>query len=124
MSAGADDRLGSAAEEATRLIDAMSARARAHLEAEQLGASEQRAHDGARHANGQSPECGWCPLCRAVAFVRNTDPEVRERVVSSATALALSLRELAESAARAPTRPDDAGGAGADQPDQGGSRWE
>jgi hypothetical protein len=90
VSAGADDRIGSAAEEAARLIDAVS---------------------------GRTDDCAWCPLCRAAAFLRDTDPEVRARVVSSATALMVSLRDLADSAARPPAPRDES-----DQPAD--DQWE
>ncbi len=127
MSAPAGDPLGSAAEEATRFIDAMTARANAHLKPVQPTAG-QGEHDGgtgpeSQHTTQPAPECGWCPLCRAVAFVRSTDPELREQVVASATALVLSLRELAESAARPPERPEGADWPHAEDEEPGGSPW-
>lgn len=96
MSAGAkrpDDAVGAVAEEAARLIDAAAERARVHL----------TAVAGVGTGNGPAGgDCGWCPLCRAAAFVRDTDPELRERIVSSATTLVLALRDLAESAVGPP----------------------
>ncbi len=125
------ERPRSAADEAARLIEAVSERACAHL-ADDRPAGEHPGHDGS------SPECFWCPLCRAVSFVRDTDPELRARVVASATALAVSLRDLAESAVR-PRTPADRADGSADSPagesagesaeedadeDMGGRQWD
>lgn len=93
------DPVGSAAEEAARLFVALADRARDHL----TGAGDL---GGAGHA----AECRWCPLCQAIAFVRDTSPEARQQVVSSATSLALALRDLAESAARPPYADRDGAG--------------
>lgn len=92
--------MSSAAEEAARLIDAAAEQARAHLTA--VGSPAAGADAGPTGA----PDCGWCPLCRAAAFVRDTDPEIRARIVSSASMLVLALRDLAESATGPPRGPE------------------
>lgn len=124
MSAAAGDPLGSAAEEASRLIDAMTARASAHLKPVQPTDGQGEYDEQTTQQTTQpATECGWCPLCKAVAFVRSTDPELREQVVASATALVLSLRALAESAARPPGRPEGADRPHAEDDEPGGSPW-
>ncbi|MFI7589463.1 hypothetical protein ACIB24_20555 [Spongisporangium articulatum] len=40
-----------------------------------------------------SPECTWCPVCRAMRAARRSGPEVLERIAEIATGLAASLRE-------------------------------
>jgi hypothetical protein len=65
-----------------------------------------------------SPECCVCPLCRAIAAVRDPSPQFAERLASSAgdlaTGLAGVLRAFAEAAGSGPTktpppRSDDSG---------------
>jgi len=42
---------------------------------------------GERLATG-APECGACPVCRAVAALRDPSPEVTERITTTVTDLA------------------------------------
>ena len=76
------ERVGSAAEEAVKL----------------LGAAEQWARDRAAHllddehlATG-SPECTTCPLCQAVGTLRHVRPETVEHLLDAAASLVAALR--------------------------------
>jgi hypothetical protein len=99
-----DDPVGSSVQEAARLLVALVDRARENLSAEP-GASGHLGVLGDLGGAGQAAECRWCPLCQAIAFVRATNPEVRQQVATAAVSLAVALRDLAESAAASP-QPD------------------
>ncbi len=102
--AGDRDPVGTAAEEAARLFVALLDRAREHA----TGAdSAVDGVDPAGQSAGHPAECRWCPLCQAMAFMRDTNPELRQQVVAAAASLAVAVRDLAESAARPPARPPD-----------------
>jgi len=101
------DSAGSSVQEAAKLLLALIDRARDNLGGEQ-GDSGYLGALGDIGGGGQAAECRWCPLCQAIAFVRATNPEVREQVATAALSLALALRDLAESAA-------DASGGASDQ---------
>ena len=98
-----DPGVGSAAEEAARLADALKGwfwGAATDLDA----AAEDSAHDPLT--------CRVCPLCRGIAAVRSARPEVVEHLASAAESLAAALRALG--AARTPSprqaqRADQAG---------------
>jgi hypothetical protein len=85
--------VGSAAEEAAKLLGAVSDWAREHGSdagaafggiAEQVSAA---AHDVDAHlATGE--DCRYCPLCRAVQVYRSASPEVREHLATAVTSLA------------------------------------
>ena len=83
-----DDReqVGSVAEEAAKLLGALSGWAKEHGD----GFSSV-AEDLHEHVAGGSSECTWCPLCRAVAAVRQTSPEVRAHLASAASSLMLAV---------------------------------
>ena len=70
------DALGSVAQEAMKLLFALSANAEAE---------EHRCTNG------------WCPLCQVANYVRD-NPEAVERVAQSAVSLARSVRDLIEQA--------------------------
>jgi hypothetical protein len=113
--------VGSVAEEAAKLFGALSGWAREHGEgvgamAESMaGGMAGELHD---HLATGSPECGWCPVCRTVAAVRHTSPEVRAHLASAASSLMMAVSGMM--ATRPPTRDsaveridlDDAGEAG------------
>ena len=85
--------VGSAAEEAAKLLGAVSEWAREHGSdvgtafgglADQVTAA---AHDVDAHvATGE--DCRYCPLCRAVRVYRSASPEVREHLATAVTSLA------------------------------------
>ena len=39
----------------------------------------------------EAPECAWCPLCRTIAAVRQTSPEVRAHLTTAASSLMLAV---------------------------------
>lgn len=96
--------IGSAAEEASRLVGALR---------------DLVSGPAAEHLATGSTECQVCPFCRAVALLRDSDPQAVGRaaeglvsMVSAAAALAepflRSMVDTAVSAAQAATAPDRA----------------
>ena len=95
----AHDPVGSAAEEAAKLLGAVSEWAREHGTdvgtafgglADQVSAA---AHDVDTHlAAGE--DCRYCPLCRAVQVYRSASPEVREHLATAVTSLAQAATAL------------------------------
>lgn len=83
------DRVGSLAEEAARLAEAVGAWARGH-------AAEQPppAHHG--------PECRLCPLCQAFAVLRGARPETLAHLLDAGAALAAAVRSALEGPAAPP----------------------
>ena len=101
------ESVGSAAEEAAKLLGAMAEWAREHRPdlgtavgglAEQVSAA---AHDVDAHL-GTGEECRYCPICRAVQFYRAASPEVRDHLSAAAASLA-----QAAAAALATAVPED-----------------
>lgn len=82
MTASDRDDVGSIADEAFKLFRAVA------------GAPGETS---AVHDDGHVCSASWCPLCRVVGFVRD-NPDALTAVTHSATALALSLRDLVEQA--------------------------
>lgn len=125
---GAGEPLGSVAEEAAKLFDALQGWARenggdaAGAAASGLAA---RLKEIDEHLATGGAECTWCPLCRTVAVVRETSPEVRAHLATAASSLlqagAVMLEAHARKAAAEPSGveridldeaddwPDDAG---------------
>jgi hypothetical protein len=83
---GADEQVGSVAEEAAKLIGALSGWAKEHGEG--ISSLAEGLHE---HPASAGPECTWCPVCRTVAAVRQTSPEVRAHLTSAATSLMLAV---------------------------------
>ena len=72
--------LGSAAEEALRLLGAAQEWVRTRLDDEHL-------------ATG-TPACASCPLCQAVGGLRHFGPETVEHLLDSAASLVAALRSV------------------------------
>jgi hypothetical protein len=70
-----DPDVGSVAQEATRLLGALSDWAREHV------------GDVDEHLATGAAECTYCPVCRTVHVLRRTDPEVRAQLATAATSL-------------------------------------
>ena len=51
-------------------------------------------------------ECQLCPLCRLIALVRGTQPEVIEHLADATASLAAAIRELLAAGERDRTRAD------------------
>lgn len=111
--------VGSVAEEAARLLDALGGWAatagyaappggtaeasgdQANEPADQGAAPEE--HDaghcptcGADRRTGEAVACQLCPVCQGIALLRSVRPETVDRLADLAAAVAQSLREMAE----------------------------
>jgi hypothetical protein len=84
--------VGSAAEEAARLFEAVADWAR-----DRTGAGE------GVHAVGASTTCGVCPVCSGIALLRDVRPETVEHLLDAAASLVAAAR----SAVVPPGSPED-----------------
>ena len=92
--------VGSVAEEAAKLFGAFSGWAKEH------GDGLTSFTDGLQeHVATGAPECAWCPVCRTVAAVRQTSPEVMAHLTTAASSLMLAVAGM-----MAPPQPDRDGG--------------
>jgi hypothetical protein len=93
--------VGSVAEEAAKLLGALSGWAREHGDGVTALADSmtQELHE---HLATGAPECAWCPLCRTVAAIRQTNPEVRAHLASAASSLMMAVSGMM--ATRPPAR--------------------
>jgi hypothetical protein len=86
--------VGSLAEEAAKLLGALSGWAREHgdglsdLTESMAGSVADELHE---HLATGSPACAWCPVCRTVTAVRETSPEVRAHLASAASSFMLAV---------------------------------
>ena len=78
--------VGTVAEEAAKLLGALSGWAREHGEG--LSTLTDGLHE---HVATGSLECTWCPVCRTVAAVRQTSPDVLTHLGSAASSLMLAF---------------------------------
>jgi hypothetical protein len=81
--------VGTIAEEAAKLLGALSGWAKEHGDGFGALSDELRAHLAT-----DAPECTWCPVCRVVAALRQTSPEVRAHLTSAATSVAMAVSGL------------------------------
>ena len=87
------DGVGSLAEEAAKLLGALSGLAREHgadLGEGMTGLADKAAaaaHDLDRHIATGGEDCVYCPVCRAIHLVRQTSPEVRAHLAVAASSL-------------------------------------
>ncbi|KQX64434.1 hypothetical protein ASD06_09670 [Angustibacter sp. Root456] len=84
--------LGSAADEAARLAEAVHAWWAGRSQDDTSAPSAQAAPGGEPASSGT---CRYCPLCRGVAAVHALRPEVLAHLVTAAESVAAALRELA-----------------------------
>jgi hypothetical protein len=104
-----DTAVGSVAEEAAKLLGALSGWARESGDGwyeglhdgvqDGLSSMADELHD---HVSTGSPECAWCPVCRTVAAVRHASPEVKAHLSTAASSLMLAVSGLL--ATRPPAR--------------------
>jgi hypothetical protein len=78
--------VGSLAEEAAKLVSALSSM--------QSGGHED-AHEG---HDPLAPECRYCPLCALGRAARSMTPDVREHLASAASSLIMAARSLVDDA--------------------------
>jgi hypothetical protein len=114
--------VGSVAEEAARLLDALGGWASTHGYA--AGSPEPATTPGAGGAHG-CPTCGaqegvgkavvcqLCPVCQGIGLLRSVRPETVDRIADLAGALAATLRDLADQRRAGGAAPDDGPGPGA-----------
>lgn len=85
--------VGSVAEEAAALFQALSGLARqqggqyAAAASDAADAAARAAHDVNAHIATGSQECTWCPVCQVIHVVRSTSPEVKAQLMVAAQAL-------------------------------------
>lgn len=101
--------VGSAADEAARLADALGGWFRCAA-TDSPDESSTPSHDPLT--------CRACPLCRGIAAVRSVRPEVIEHLATAADALAAALRELGALRAPGGRQPESADRAGPTYPDR------
>jgi hypothetical protein len=85
--------VGSVTEEAAKLLGAMSRWAR-EQGGGAAGLADAIADRSAEHLATGSPECTWCPVCRTIAAMRQTSPEVWTHLASAASSLMLAFSEM------------------------------
>jgi hypothetical protein len=92
------ERVGSVAEEAAKLLGALSGWAKEHGDGLTEGLTDglsdgwsSIADELHEHVATGAPECTWCPICRAVGVLRQTSPEVRAHLASAASSLMLAV---------------------------------
>lgn len=93
--------VGSLAEEAAKLLGALSGWAQEHDLDEVADRASAVGHDLHEHLATGSPECTYCPICQAVRFLRNTSPEVRVHLASAGASLAQALTATLQAATSA-----------------------
>lgn len=115
--AGADETageaVGSVAEEAIKLLGALSTWAadQGTETGEGLAGLARHAADSARGLGDHleenlatgAPECTYCPICRTVHVVRQVSPEVRTHLVSAASSLLQAASGILAAAATPPS---------------------
>ena len=82
--------VGSVAEEAAKLLGALSGWAREHGDGA-TSMADSISHELHEHIATGSPECAWCPVCRTISAIRQTSPEVRAHLTSAASSLMLAV---------------------------------
>lgn len=93
--------VGSLAEEAAKLLGALSGWAQEHDLDEVADRASAVGHDLHEHLATGAPECTYCPICQAVRFLRNTSPEVRVHLASAGASLAQALTATLQAATSA-----------------------
>lgn len=106
--------VGSAADEASRLVQALSGwwstqQAHHHRAGPATAAPEAADADADADASQPPSACQYCPWCRAVAAAQQVSPEVVDQLLGAAQSFAAALRELSRevSGAGAPSRTAD-----------------
>lgn len=109
---GPEPEVGSVAEEAAKLLGALSDWARdqgggvGDGVAGLAGHAARAVHEVDEHLATGSAECAYCPICRTVHVLRQTTPEVRAHLTTAASALMQAAAGLLATAV-----PDDRGSA-------------
>jgi hypothetical protein len=110
--AGDAPEVGSLAEEAAKLVGALSGWARDHAGEASDGLSGMAAqaasavHGVGEHLATGSAECTVCPVCRTVHAVRQLSPEVKVHLSAAAASLAQAAAAILATPHRTPDRGD------------------
>jgi hypothetical protein len=96
-----DAAVGSVAEEATRLLEALGRTSAPSTD----GPTGDEGPEHVHIAMGNAETCTWCPVCRSVGLLRSVSPETLSRLADLAGAAATVLADLATRHTE-----DDAGG--------------
>lgn len=87
------ENIGSVADEAAKLLGALSGWARDHGPdvgdglADLAAGTAAAAHDVNEHIATGSADCVYCPVCRTIDVARSVSPEVRTHLASAAASL-------------------------------------
>jgi hypothetical protein len=87
------EQVGSVADEAAKLLSALSGWAKDHGSDLGHGVSDvassaaSAVHNANEHFATGGPDCTYCPICRAVHVVRECSPEVRAHLAVAAASL-------------------------------------
>ena len=83
--------VGSVAEEAARLLGALQGWAREGTSDGAAGSAASAAsevlHDLNEHLATGGEDCRYCPVCRVIAALRQTSPEVKDHLTTAAVSL-------------------------------------
>lgn len=105
-----EHEVGSAAEEAAKLLDALQgwAQDQGHDVGEGMaglaGAAARAAREVNDHVATGAAECEYCPVCRTVHVLRGASPEVRAHLSSAAASLLQAAAGLLATTAPDPRR--------------------
>ena len=102
------DQVGTAREEAARLVEALSTWAAGTLGTP--GSTFTREHLHAEGIATGSPECRLCPVCSAITALRGVRPEVVEHLLDAGGSLLAAVRAGLETARDAAPEPPGSGG--------------
>lgn len=114
-STGPSESVGSVAEEAAKLLGALSDWAKDHGSdlgqgvAGLAGHAARSAQEANDHLETGAAECTYCPICRTVHVLRETSPEVRAQLAAAATSLLRAASGLLAAAVPDPRRDPSAG---------------
>jgi len=106
VGSSASEPVGSAAEEAARLVDSLHGWFAARVGTEESAPGPERSgpeQAGDEHATPEEPAaapqhgpyCRGCPVCRGLAYLHETHPDVVEHLATAANHLASAVRALA-----------------------------
>jgi hypothetical protein len=87
MSSSSTDPLGSASQEAARLLDALG---------QWLGARTAEGRGAAEHIATDAAECRYCPLCRLIALTRETSPELAGHLDDALASVTAAFRLIGD----------------------------
>jgi hypothetical protein len=94
--------VGSAAEEALKLMRLLATGAREAAQPGAGGSAATQSDDGRAAAADHTCPTGWCPVCRLTEWVRE-NPEVVESLTDAAVGLARAARDALDTVVRGPS---------------------